>query len=239
MVLWIILAVIAIFLAVVLIRTAMFKPKEEEKKETEKVEFDRAAAVDALAQLVRCKTVSNTDPEKEDNAEFEKLIGLIPVLYPHVAETCPMQRMPYRGLLFRWKGKGDGAPTVLMAHYDVVPAEEENWQKPAFEGISEDGVLWGRGTLDTKATFNAALFAVDTLIAQGFVPENDIYLAFSGCEEINGPGAQNIVKYFKEQNIRISMVIDEGGAVVEDVFPGVKQPCGMIGIAEKGMMNLE
>ena len=32
-----------------------------------------------------------------------------------------MQRMEDRGLLFHWKGKGDGESAVLMAHYDVVP----------------------------------------------------------------------------------------------------------------------
>ena len=238
MVLWFIFAVSAIFLAVILIRTAMFKPKEEEKRAIEKVEFDRAAAVDALAQLVRCKTVSNEDPAKEDDAEFEKLIGLIPLLYPHVAKTCPMQRMPYRGLLFHWKGKGDGKPSVLMAHYDVVAVEEDMWTHPAFDAEIVDGVMWGRGTLDTKNTLNGVLSAAENLLKQGFQPQNDIYFAFSGGEEVNGPGARTIVSWFKERNIELEMVIDEGGAVVKDIFPGVSQACGLIGIAEKGMMNL-
>ena len=237
--LWLIIpGVVLLFLAVILIRAAAFRPKKEEKTDYEEITFDKEKAVSNLGALVQCRTVSNSDHAKEDDAEFEKLISLLPTLFPHVLETCPMQRMPDRGLLFRWKGKGEGNPAVLMAHYDVVPVNEENWTHDPFAAEIKDGIMWGRGTLDTKVTFNGILSAADALIADGFVPENDIYFAFSGGEEVNGNGARHIVSYFAEKGIRPELVVDEGGAVVKDVFPGVKNPCGLIGIAEKGMLNL-
>ena len=235
----VIAALVVVFLAVVTVRTLRFTPKPQPELSREEVRFDRDAAVDALAQLVRCKTVSYNDHSLEDEAEFQKLISLLPNLYPDVMETCEFRQLPDRALLLRWPGKSPGDPSVMMAHYDVVPVNEEAWDKPPFDAILEDGVLWGRGTLDTKVTFNGILFAANHLIAQGFRPERDVYFAFSGGEEVNGLGAPNIVTWFREQGIRPALVVDEGGAVVENVFPGVKVPCGLIGIAEKGMMNAQ
>ena len=233
-----ILAIIVVFLAVLVIRAATFKPKAQPAVDETPVEFDKDAAVSALQRLVQCKTISHNNHALEDEAEFSKLIALLPELYPAVFTACRMQVLPDRGLLLRWEGKSHDAPSVMMAHFDVVPVVEEMWEKPPFAGILEDGVLWGRGTLDTKVTMNGALSAANALISQGFQPENDIYFAFSGGEEVNGQGAVNIVNYFRAQNITPAMVVDEGGAVVENVFPGVKEPCAMIGIAEKGMMNV-
>ncbi len=235
----IILYFLLALLAVILARTLMFTPKEVQTPVSDAIDFDREESIRNLSALVRCKTVSYTDASLEEDGEFEKLISLLPELYPHVWESCPLQRFPGRGLLFRWKGKKEGQPAVLMAHYDVVPVEEEHWHKPAFEAVIEDGVLWGRGTLDTKVTFNGILNAAENLIRQGFQPEEDVYLAFSGSEEINGSGAENIAQWFSEQGFQLKMVLDEGGAVVEDVFPGVKGQCALIGIAEKGQLNLE
>ena len=232
-------AIVILFLAVVLLRTLAFKPKAQPAVSDEPADFDKAAAISALAELVKCKTISRNDPAQEDDAEFQKLIDLLPALYPKVFEACSFQQLPDRALLFRWPGKNAGEPAVMMAHYDVVPVDEGNWEKPPFDAVIEDGVMWGRGTLDTKATFNGVLSAANHLIGQGFVPENDIYFAFSGGEEVNGKGAPNIVSYFEANGIIPSLVVDEGGAVVENVFPGVKQPCGLIGIAEKGMMNAQ
>lgn len=232
-------ALVVVFLAVVTVRTLRFTPKPQPELSREEVRFDRDAAVDALAQLVRCKTVSYNDHSLEDEAEFQKLISLLPNLYPNVMETCEFRQLPDRALLLRWPGKASGDVAVMMAHYDVVPVNEDAWDKPPFDGILEDGVLWGRGTLDTKVTFNGILSAANHLIARGFRPERDVYFAFSGGEEVNGQGAPNIVAWFREQGIRPALVVDEGGAVVENVFPGVKVPCGLIGIAEKGMMNAQ
>ncbi len=230
------LAVLA-FLAVIILRALRFTPKSQPVVSEEQIEFDRDGAVDALATLIRFKTVSYRDASLEDNAEFERLIDSLPTLYPNVMKTCEFTRLPDRALLFRWRGKQEGAPAVMMAHYDVVPVLEEAWDMPAFEGIIKDGCLWGRGALDTKVTFNGILFAAEHLISEGFTPEADIYFAFSGGEEVNGRGAVNIVDYFEERGIEPAFVVDEGGAVVEGVFPGVSAPCGLIGIAEKGMMD--
>ena len=236
---YLILAALLIFVAVIAIRTAAFKPKPQPAISDEEITFNKDAAVSALAELVKCKTISYSDPSLEDNAEFEKLIAKLPELYPNVFKVCDFQQLPHRGLLFKWTGKTAGEPAILMAHYDVVPVNEENWEKPPFEAIIEEGVMWGRGTLDTKVTFNGVLSAAEHLISEGFQPEHDVYFAFSGGEEVNGKGAPTIVAWFENQGITPAMVVDEGGAVVENVFPGVKLPCGLIGIAEKGMINAQ
>ena len=235
----IVLIVLALFLIFIISRALCFNPKEGIKTIEQEESFNGEKAVESLCELVRCKTVSYRDKKLEDNSEFQKLISKLPFLYPNVFEKCSFEELEDRALLFKWEGKNHNEPTVLMAHYDVVPVNEEDWEKPAFDAVIEDGVIWGRGTLDTKATFNGILFAANHLIEQGFVPENDIYFAFSGGEEINGKGAVNIVDWFENNGIIPALVVDEGGAVVENVFPGVKQPCGLIGIAEKGMLNLE
>ncbi len=232
-------AALVILLAIILIRALRFKPNEGPCIAENEEAFDKDRATDNLCRLVRCRTVSYRDSALEDNAEFEKLIDLLPRLYPNVFAGCEFQRLEDRALIFRWKGKSDGAPAVMMAHYDVVPVNEEMWDCPAFEAIVKDGRIFGRGTLDTKVTFGSVLFAAEHLIAEGFVPESDIYFAFSGGEEVNGRGAINIVDYFEQNGIEPALVLDEGGAVVENVFPGVKAPCGLIGIAEKGMMDIK
>ena len=232
-------ALVVLFFTVIIARALAFKPKNEGERKCEPVFINNEKAVSDLAEMIKCRTVSDRDKSKEEASEFERFEKLLPKLFPKVHEKCEFTKVGDRSLLFRWRGVSDASPTVLMAHYDVVSVVPENWEKPPFDGIIENGLLWGRGTLDTKGTLNGILQAAEQLISDGFVPKNDIYFAFGGDEEINGHGAPEIVKLFKERGITPGAVVDEGGAVVEKVFPGVKCPCALIGVAEKGMVNIE
>lgn len=232
-------AVLFAFIAFIVVRAIMFKPEGETKEAAPLVAVNKEKATNALSEMIKCKTVSSAKKEEEDEREFEKFESLLPTLFPSVYKTCELEKLGPRALLFRWPGESSESPAVLMAHYDVVSVEEDKWDKGAFDATIENGVLWGRGTLDTKGSLNGVLCAAEELIESGFKPKSDVYFAFGGDEEINGDGAKTIVRIFKERGITPSLVLDEGGAVVEKVFPGVKLPCALIGIAEKGMLNLE
>src|SRR5699024_4780091 len=97
---------------------------------------------------------------------------------------------------------------------------------------------WGRGTLDTKITLLGVMEAAESLIKQGFVPKRDIYFAFGGDEEVFGHGAKDIIAYLQQQGVKPDFVLDEGGAVVDGVFPGLTRPLAVVGIGEKGMMDV-
>ena len=78
---WLIAAVAAaavIFLAVVLGRAAAFRPHKEDAPSAAPVRCDEGKAVSDLAEMIRCKTVSDTDESREDDAEFEKFEALLP-----------------------------------------------------------------------------------------------------------------------------------------------------------------
>ena len=190
--------IILAFVSVVLVRTINFKPQEKETREVENIDFDYESAISNLQKLVKCKTISYFDHSLEDDKEFNKLVRMLPKLYPNVCKNLKLKKFDGRALLFYWKGKKKGDPAVFMAHYDVVPVEQENWTKPAFDALIEDNIMWGRGTLDTKVTFNGVLSAGEHLLKKGFKPEHDVYFAFSGGEETNGPGAKNIVNYLDD-----------------------------------------
>ena len=204
-----------------------------------------------MCRMIQCKTVSNLDESKVDWSEFEKFTTLLREAFPTIYSTCEFFKVGKTGLVHKISGKATQdssvAPDsvaqnhaiVLMAHYDVVPVEEENWAFNPFAGDIDNGSIRGRGTMDTKGTLCSCMEAVELSLKKGWRPEQDLYLCFSGEEEINGQSCADIVSWFEQNKITVDFVLDEGGAIVENAFPGVKKQCAMVGTEEKGSTYLD
>lgn len=234
-------AIVTLFILIIGARTALFVPVPQSRAEVSPAHpFDRTRVAESLSRMIRIPTVSSRLPEDTDQVVFETFRSLLAELYPAIHRECECVRIGAQGVLYRWKGRSPESPTVLMSHYDVVPADETGWTHPAFSGhIDSEGIIWGRGAIDTKVTLCGIMESVEVRIQAGFVPERDVYLSFAGDEEVFGTSAREIVDYMAAKGISPSLVLDEGGAVVERIFPGVTKPCAVIGIAEKGMLDVE
>ena len=199
-------------------------------------------AVAKLQALVRIPTVSHRDPERVDVAAFDTFVSEHQRLFPLLHEHLELTRVSTHGLLLRWRGDDDARPVVLMAHLDVVPVEGE-WRHDAFgadlvEHLGEQ-VIWGRGTLDDKGCLVGICEAVEELLAEGFTPAQDVWLSFGCDEEIMGTAARLAVDALRERDVRPWFVLDEGGAIASDAFPGVGAPVGVVGVTEKGATSVE
>jgi len=201
------------------------------------------ASVERLRALIRIPTVSRTAPETADETQFEAFRALLASLYPLTHDRLELEVVGGGSLLFHWPGRGPGAPSVLMAHYDVVPADEPGWTHDAFGaelvGHGDEQRVWGRGAIDDKGMLAVILEAVEAALTEGFQPAADVYLSFGHNEETAGDGAADVVELLRARRIHPALVIDEGGAVVTGVFPGVDAPIAVVGVTEKGIAGVE
>ena len=73
---------------------------------------------------------------------------------------------------------------AVLGHLDVVPVGD-GWTKPPFEGLIENGRMYGRGTNDDKGPALAALFAMKAIRDAGIPLKKGIRLIL-GCDEESG-----------------------------------------------------
>jgi carboxypeptidase PM20D1 len=199
--------------------------------------------VDRFRALLRIPTVSRLDESEVKWEQFDRFIAVLAELYPLVHSSLELEIIADHSLLFHWKGLSSASPAVLMAHYDVVPATDERWDHRPFEadlvGDGDESEIWARGALDDKGALVGILEAVDSSLRHGIGPANDVYLSFGHNEETSGTGTIAIVAALENRGVRPAIVVDEGGAVVEGVFPGVDPPMAVIGVSEKGTASVE
>ncbi len=188
----------------------------------------------SFSKLIQKPTVTNSGDQY-----FEQFQQVLKEEFPKTFENLQLTKVGGNALLFKWKGKDSSRPIILMAHQDVVPANDLGWKYPPFSGQIADGKVWGRGAMDCKNTVFCTMSAVEELLEEGVTPNQDVYLSFSDNEETGGQGAVFARDWFIKNNIKPVMVIDEGGAIVENAFPGMVKPYAMVGILEKGYCDIK
>ena len=220
-----------ILIAVVLIRTLILKPTPAKDAKVPQSDPERAREYgEKLGEMLRCETISERD--QEDRSKFYGYHEVLEKLFPNVFQNC--EKHVFNGsLLLKWKGKSADDAILFMSHQDVVEATGE-WEHDPFGGEIIDGNVWGRGAVDTKGSQFCFLQAAEELIASGFQPEVDVYLAGSCTEEWSGEGAPLTVQWLKENGVKLSLVIDEGGMILDEPVGGAKGMYAMIGVLEKG-----
>ena len=221
---------------VLVIKALCFKDKTNYRVNAKELDIEKDDVVYKLGELIKIPTVSYEDESLVDFSQYDRYLEKVKELYPTVFEKCEFEYTKDRVLKFKLKGKSSEKPTVLMAHYDVVPVTE-GWEHDPFLGEVVDGYLFGRGALDTKNTMACALCALEKELQRGYIPQNDLYLTFGSNEETCGNAQYNMVQEFERQGIKPHLVFDEGGGVLSNAFPGVNKDVAFLGMVEKGMVN--
>ena len=189
-----------------------------------------------LSKLIKFETVSSR--ENKDITKFLEFHELLRETYPNFFNTVECENFD-GSLLLKWKGTDPSLkPVMLMNHHDVVEASGE-WTHPAFSGEIADGKVWGRGTLDTKGGLAMMLQAAEELIKEGFTPKRDTYFVTACTEEVGGEGGDAISRALQERNMSFHMVLDEGGMIMYDPIGGANGTFAMIGVGEKGYLDLK
>ena len=196
-----------------------------------------------LSDVLKLKTITLVagDPLPGREGPWQELEAYLETTYPAFHSVAEKTHIEDLTLLFEWKGTDPSLdPILMMAHQDVVPVNigtEKDWTAPPFSGKIVDGMIYGRGTLDNKASLISIMEAADALAMSGFQPKRTIYVMLGHDEEVSGSGARAGVAYLKSKGVRAEMVLDEGFVVV-DPFPLTGKAAGVIGISEKGYVTI-
>lgn len=82
-------------------------------------------------------------------------------------------------------GESDAPGVLFDAHYDTVGATPADWSGDPWSPRVQDGVLYGRGAVDSKGPLVAMLVAIEAIVSQGAVRRAPIYF-MSDCDGEDG-----------------------------------------------------
>ncbi len=134
--------------------------------------------------------------ERIISMETSKNLGNVPAMAEYLADEMIAAGLPAEdveilpvgetaALIARYRGNGSSgnAPILLLAHMDVVEARPEDWERPPFELTTDGEYFFARGSIDNKFGVAQLTATFIRLKKEGFVPNRDLIIVFSGDEE--------------------------------------------------------
>src|SRR5215471_12193182 len=150
---------------------------------------EQIAFLRAIVRVPSDTPPGDNAPAAEKAAELLSAMGFAVERHPVPAESLHAYGMKSVTNLIVRQRFGNGGPTIaLNAHGDVVPPGE-GWTKPPYEGVIEDGRMYGRGVAVSKsdiATYTYALAALRAHAASGAALNGIVELHFTYDEEFGG-----------------------------------------------------
>jgi len=188
-------------------------------------------AVARLQQMLRFDT---TNPPGNELRLVQHLATQLQAegLDAHVLEAAPGRG----SLAVRVRGDGSQRPLLLMSHLDVVPAEPARWTHPPFAGEVADGILYGRGAIDSKLTAAVHLQVLLMAHRRQRPLKRDLVLIAAADEEVGGTYGMAWLAEHHPGWLDAEYGINEAGgfAVLVD-----GQPIYTCQVAEKGGADID
>ena len=103
-----------------------------------------------------------------------------------------------------WHGTSDRW-VAIDVHVDTVGVEQMT--DPPFDGRVENGRVYGRGSVDTKASLGVALALLEQMHSGGITPEANVLLCVNVDEEHHAQGAVALDGWIRRQGLHIDQLM--------------------------------
>lgn len=154
--------------------------------------------VSELSAFVAIPSIS-TDPAHAADVKraSDWVVARLRQAGPIHVETWSTPRHP--AVFGRWDAR-PGAPTVLIyGHCDVQPPDPLSaWHSPPFELTERNGLWYGRGISDDKASMLLPILAAEACFASDALPPVNLRFLFEAEEEIGSPNLAPLVRERRE-----------------------------------------
>jgi len=155
-------------------------------------------AISLLADLVKIPSVCGEEARIADFiADWLRSKGL-PVEMMEVKPGRP-------NVISRVRGRDEGPRFMLNAHMDTVAAGT-GWEHDPFGAQIENGMMYGRGTVDMKSGLAAMMCAVAECKAEGLPKKGEVLLAAVMDEESIDLGSYALVRQGLTDGLDFAMI---------------------------------